>query len=98
MKPMSKREYIARLTADLLVRQGRYKAQIDSLAQTKREILREVSGALSLGNGALPSGGRSSSTASSLPASRSVGNGKGWTVKTQSPSLRGLNVETGFER
>ncbi len=72
-KQMSKREYIARLTADLIARQGRYKAQIDTLAQTKRELLSQVTGTLTQAQGRVPLSGGS-------VVSRSVGSN--WTIRS----------------
>ena len=70
---MSKREYIARLTADLVARQGRYKAQIDTLAQTKRELLSQVTGSLA-------QAGRRDSFGGGSTMSRSVGSN--WIIRS----------------
>ncbi|HEX6748610.1 MAG TPA: hypothetical protein VF092_15035 [Longimicrobium sp.] len=75
---MSKREYIARLTADLIVRQGRYKAQIDTLAQTKRELLSQVTGSLAQARRRDPLSGGS-------VLSRSVGSN--WTIRSNGHPL-----------
>ena len=92
---MSKRERIARLTADLIERQGQYRARINTLSQTKREILREVSGSLYRGNDPFPPTERvvyGRDQAGNTGSSRPHG---GWSVRT-SPQVI-VEVDGSFE-
>lgn len=90
---MSKRERIARLTADLIERQGQYSARINALSARKREILSEVRGLLSPDpNGSRPP--KSQSTVQTNLA-RPGGNGA-WSLITADPHLT-VRVDTAFE-
>jgi hypothetical protein len=76
---MSKRERIARLTADLLERQAQYKDRISMLSQTKRKILSEVRGSEIRISEPLPEAGRISVERS---RGSSIVGGSGWNVRT----------------